>query len=527
MLAWYFSRPAISALIEQRTSLSRLTDVVMRRISVFCCLLCGSAGARRDNSVRYVAGRELHQRGAEAHGETLTLHEPLAMASVSPTPRAWRENATDTPEKKIDGFDKNATPKPWTMPGPRAEARARLLQSESILQRVFQFCDVADVFFSAVRVCRRWRDVALTPESWEEGVRVPASLRDSFSGTHVAYYCRLWREALAFDFLECRRLDDTALVFLAHTARRARELRVSGCRALTDDSLARVAHVWRRRLRTFEVARIPGVTDCTLRALGCGVGPMTALRRINLSGCDGVSNSGIAALVKGAPALDTIWLDECECVTDETLGIIARGCTSLRMLSVAATRVTLGGARCLSGIAALNMLNLAQCRLVGPIPEKKAGQVEREGSGVAAGAAGENVDRKQLLLNKGEDGDGHKATAMGGGALSVRSVDLSYTGIGDESVRWLCEHLLKAACVTRVSLAGCEACSDGALVCVLRRLPNLTHLDVSRCRKMSDAGVRALGTGRRLRLLRTLGCYKITRAGISSLGLAVRVEGEF
>ena len=51
----------------------------------------------------------MHQRGAEAHGETLTLHEPLAMASVSPTPRAWRENATDTPEKKFDGFDKNAT----------------------------------------------------------------------------------------------------------------------------------------------------------------------------------------------------------------------------------------------------------------------------------------------------------------------------------------------------------------------------------------------------------------------------------
>jgi hypothetical protein len=134
---------------------------------------------------------------------------------------------------------------------------------------------------------------------------------------------------------------------------------ISGCQGITDLGLAAV-DLRCRQLQTINLSGCQGIKDVGLAALGLRC---CQLQTINLSGCKGITDLGLAAVGRGCSQLQTINLSGCQGITDLGLAALGRGCSHLQTIDLSNSKgiTAIGLSALCDGCGHLQTIILADC----------------------------------------------------------------------------------------------------------------------------------------------------------------------
>jgi hypothetical protein len=133
------------------------------------------------------------------------------------------------------------------------------------------------------------------------------------------------------------------------------ELAIGGNRWLQDEMLGRVA-VFGKLLQSLDLRWSRGITDSMAYLAG-----LTSLRSLNLGGCIGITDGGVAPL-RQLPALNNLNLDGCR-VTNDSMELLSK-LKYLRVLNLGGCwAINENGMDHLTGLKYLKSLSLRLCQL--------------------------------------------------------------------------------------------------------------------------------------------------------------------
>ncbi|BDA48523.1 probable f-box/LRR-repeat protein 2 [Coccomyxa sp. Obi] len=140
----------------------------------------------------------------------------------------------------------------------------------------------------------------------------------------------LLRQLESVSLRRATHLSDSALACLAKSCGpHLKEVDLSGCQCLTDAGIASLAR-YCPNLRAIDVSSGYGLTDRAFSALAT----CRELRTVNACGCDRLSDNGLCALVNGTRKLRELNLGWCERVTEIGLQAVAHCCPDMEMLDL-------------------------------------------------------------------------------------------------------------------------------------------------------------------------------------------------
>ena len=142
-------------------------------------------------------------------------------------------------------------------------------------------------------------------------------------------------------------------------ARTLASLSLQDCQKLTDESLKHISEGL-PAIRDINLSFCVSVTDTGLKSLA----RIPGLQRLNLRSCDNISDIGVGFLAEGGPAsqLATLDVSFCDRVTDSALAHVSAGLPALTALSLSSCQITdLGIARVAKDLCSLHTLNIGQC----------------------------------------------------------------------------------------------------------------------------------------------------------------------
>lgn len=136
-------------------------------------------------------------------------------------------------------------------------------------------------------------------------------------------------------------LKDTDLQELS-ALKNLKRLDLSGCYGVSDDVLMAIAKACGSTLEEIDVSHTPdsGFTqeplECRVTEVGLQIlaTECKKLRKVALRCCDSVTDSGIEQLVAGCRYLTSIDLAKCKSLTDAGVSALAKGCPHLEWLSL-------------------------------------------------------------------------------------------------------------------------------------------------------------------------------------------------
>ena len=143
----------------------------------------------------------------------------------------------------------------------------------------------------------------------------------------VARLCATLRE---LDLEGVELVTDTALHAIAESLPALERLSLKGCIQLSDEAVGALAANC-RGLSHLSLNKVPGVSDVALLALKTHCAD--ALRVLDLSGCRGVSDHGVGALVDACEGLERLVVWGCSHLTvtfydghsNDALQVVGRG----------------------------------------------------------------------------------------------------------------------------------------------------------------------------------------------------------
>lgn len=243
-------------------------------------------------------------------------------------------------------------------------------------------------------------------------------------------------------------------------------------RALTSKALQQMAPMYFTHLRRLALRACPGVSDLSLQGIARNFG----LTSVDLSGCTGVTDTGV-------------------------MGIL-RGCTGLRELRIAnCPRVT--GDLALATMVPAKVFKLGG----GDASTVKTAPTSADGDGAATARSGLRTARTARTTQTGRSLGGMETsrtaltTATGSTSrrnripviewVSVRAlqvIDLSYLKVTDsglQSISTVCKLLRE------LKLVGCFKITGHGLAALAVRCASLTVLDLSNCEQLGDWDINA------------------------------------
>ncbi|KAF5363421.1 hypothetical protein D9756_000384 [Leucocoprinus leucothites] len=125
------------------------------------------------------------------------------------------------------------------------------------------------------------------------------------SGELFEYFFARFEHLIAIDLTNCIQTTNTALIGLAHAARRLQGINLTGCAGVSDNGILALAEY------------------CPL------------LRRVKLSNVSKITDASVIALAKNCPLLLEIDLDHCALVTDIGVRSLWQHCTNMREMRLA------------------------------------------------------------------------------------------------------------------------------------------------------------------------------------------------
>lgn len=387
----------------------------------------------------------------------------------------------------------------------------------------------------------RGREVAVLTLSRMSGPRLSPSA--------LALVCSRMRHLRVFDVSHTHSLSSEALEQVVSQCSELEVLRVRGCQQLEDASLVAVAAAC-PTLRELDAHDVRTLTDATLVAFGrhCKF-----LRRIDVGWSVLVTDEGLSAFAAeaNAEALVSLGLAHCRRITDTGAKAVAEGLGSLTRLDLSyCTRVTTAGAaRLTHGLVHLRGLRLRGLPEVQDAAFQHSAAVDdravvlqnmlrsvevldlRDCTALTSDmlrALGERAMKHLRMLSlfgcEGLVGRGLDACFQGGrqgAGASIKSLDLSYSGVDDQTVADVAAH---APSVEVLRLRGATSLSQSAMQEALTSLSRLTEIDLAHARHaVTDESLRALGGAADRMWLERVDisyCKRVTDVGVDALTAA-------
>uniref|UniRef100_A0A061R0D9 F-box and leucine-rich repeat protein 7 n=2 Tax=Tetraselmis sp. GSL018 TaxID=582737 RepID=A0A061R0D9_9CHLO len=325
-------------------------------------------------------------------------------------------------------------------------------------------------------------------------------------------WARLFPRLEAVDLSRCHNAGDSRVASLAQLPRLS-SLRVTGSEGVTALGVAALRR-FSGTLRQLDLTDCRRVGDGAAGELSC----LTQLTSLVLDGCRSMTDAGAAKLA-GMPQLKRLSAARCPKLTDAAAASLSMQ-GSLTSLSFAGCRgITDGGLQHVGGLPRLTELDVGGCGAEG----KAAGRLPE---GLAAlrmgGCEGLGDERLHDLRCAGQLGvldiSGSAVTDLGLRLIGdhfLRLQDLNVArcrGITDGGFRHLVGLQLRC-----LGLSFC-AVSDAGISVLAAAQPNLCELSLRGCGSVTDEGLEALARGAtRLMSLDLGSCGSVTEAGLASL----------
>eukprot|EP00897_Mesotaenium_endlicherianum_P009978 jgi/Mesen1/9008/ME000563S08325 len=177
----------------------------------------------------------------------------------------------------------------------------------------------------------RWRDLPM------ELLAEVLDLVDNRTVVIATGVCRGWRNAIGRGVadLSFSCLTDSALEAVAAWCRHLESLDLSMASALSDHVCADVAAAANGGAHTWQVLDLSGCLGVTETGVIAIADSCPDLRLLNLCGCEQAgTDKALQAIAKGCPRLQSLNLGWCERLTDAGVSALAAGCAGLRVLDL-------------------------------------------------------------------------------------------------------------------------------------------------------------------------------------------------
>lgn len=309
------------------------------------------------------------------------------------------------------------------------------------------------------------------------------------------------RDLLALDVGGCN-LGDEAVALIGRSCPRLRMLNADGCVRISDAGVQELSRSC-RDMRILVLSRCPRLTDDSLTQIAQH---LEYLHRLDVSYALGITDEGLEEIAECCEDLESIAVQYCPSVTGDGVAALLSDCPHLRQLQCEGIRVENVVEEVQPQCTSLTSLQFRQC---GALSDASLAAISQGCPNLTS------LDISHGPLR----GFAHLALgAMFVRLRGLRALDLSYTGISDES---LCTLAYRSPRLIRLSLAGnpsvtndgvgsvmlgtgrsmldlsLQGCSitSAALGVLATYSQNLTRLDVSGCEGLTDEGFEVLARG--------------------------------
>lgn len=262
----------------------------------------------------------------------------------------------------------------------------------------------------------------------------------------------------------CKDISNSSLVTIAIRCKNLETIDLSGCTKITNDGLANLASL--PKLKHLNLRSCRQISDP-------GIG--------HLSGASLSSASEVSSQHQPPPAassLESLSLQDCQKLSDESLRYISQGLRNLKRINLSfCVSITDTGLKSLAKVASLEEINLRSCDNV---------------SDIGIGFLAEEHQR-------------------------LAKLDVSFcSNVTDASLRHMAGSGL-AASLHSLALTTCAITDDG-LIKLAKKLSKLRELQTGQCVNISDLSLEAIGQNmKELTLIDLYGCLRLSEAALKKL----------
>lgn len=366
-----------------------------------------------------------------------------------------------------------------------------------ILSMIFEYLDVQSKGRVA-QVSTRWRDAAYKKSVWKgmtaslhlsrsNPTLFPSLVKRGIKHVQVLSLRRSPRELVAgipnlesLNLSGCYSLSDANLeqAFTKEVSSLT-SLNLSLCKDVTDNSLGRIATNC-KNLESVDLAGCTKITNAGILLLSWG---LKKLKHLNLRSCRQISDQGIAHLCgietphPGSDSLESLSLQDCQKLTDESLRSISQGLPSLKSINLSfCVSITDTGLKSLAKMTSLEDINLRSCDNVSDIGIGFLAEEHQRLSRLDVSFCG-NVSDASLR---------HMASGLAG---SMRSLSMTTNAITDDGLIKLAKTMVK---LQELHVGQCVKLSDLSLEAVASNMKELTLIDLYGCPMVTDSGLSLL-----------------------------------
>lgn len=243
-----------------------------------------------------------------------------------------------------------------------------------------------------------------------------------------------------------------------------------------------------------------GVTDLGLSCIARGC---PSLKVLSLSNIPSVTDDGLSEIADGCPLLERIYLAKCSKITDKGLIAIARKCPKLAGVTLeSCSGIENEGLRAIGrSCSMLNFISIKDCAGVGD-------------PGIASLVSSASASLTKIKFQGVNITDASLAV-IGHYGKAVK--DLFLSGIKNVNERgfWVMGSARGLQILESLVIDKCDGVTDRGLEAIAKGSPNLKQLSLCKCDLVSDTGIVTIAQhARALENLRVESCNQVTFYGV-------------
>ncbi|XP_063683525.1 F-box/LRR-repeat protein fbxl-1-like [Bolinopsis microptera] len=312
--------------------------------------------------------------------------------------------------------------------------------SDELLVKVFGYLSPVELVGQTPLVCRKWRNLSYDSKVWDTlDLHHHHEVSENQLRRIVWLHCSTRKLILRYR----RDLSERSMIWCVFHLKNLRALDLSHCPQVNSRIVSTIVQFC-KKLRHLNVNGCTGFdNECVLILTGC-----RKLRHLNFSECETVTDFGVNAMTSFLPKLNSVLCDGVLSLHDEVIEmIVTKKCNTITDLQLDGGNLTDEGVEMLSELRYLRRLRIQYC---------------------------DNLTDDAIL-------DFHSLLYLEELSLT-RAHSFSTTGFVGAFSRP--HHFMRI-----VEITECSGLDDVSLTAIGRSCPNLTDLNISWCRNVTDDGM--------------------------------------